>query len=198
MALRKKKTKKPNSPDADVLNWALPEEGLHPQRLSWHRSAGPSCLAGKQRIPLFLQDLPNQTRWLASIPPHRERSCARLEGALPSWLKASPSLNRAWHSPWSSPCIPGDLGAVRLWWHRVFIAPATGESQGWGSCCLQTPPPGTFSSWRSGIWGFYRLRARCKVQSSRGAAGDLLLQPDPRQEASSCPGSPGPCRPQRP
>lgn len=92
----------------------------------------------------FFKDLPNQ-KWLAHEHPSapgyfRARSCTRLEGAMPSRLKASSSLSCAWQNPWSSPCVPGELrGEVRLWWDGVFTAPAMGESQGWGSCCLQPP-----------------------------------------------------------
>lgn len=45
-----------------------PLEGLHPQSPPRPHSAGPSCFAGKQRIPLFLRELPNQTWQPSSIP----------------------------------------------------------------------------------------------------------------------------------
>lgn len=69
-----KKKKKKKSPTAQMLMCIIgpPLEGLHPQSLSWHRSAGPSCLAGKQRIPLFfLRICQTRSGWLTSIPPHR-------------------------------------------------------------------------------------------------------------------------------
>lgn len=114
---------------------------------------------------------------------------------MPSWLKASSSLSCAWQSPWSSPCVPGELrGEVRLWWDGVFTAPATGETQGWGSCCLQPPPQGLSPPGVLGFGGFIGFERVARFNLLGVLQADPLLQPDP----SSSPGSPDPCRPQRP
>lgn len=104
-----------------------PPEGLHPQSPSWHRSAGPSCLAGKQRIHLFSQERPNTTWpvYTCVSPPPRDVP-SRGPILLPAGgsaavvldrLKALFHLDFAWQSLGvevrrASPCaaqIPGEL-----------------------------------------------------------------------------------------